>query len=132
MLRDSPVDANDEFSNGPVAVGVSDKDRSGRTGFRTSGGARAFHDDDDDGEYRISEKERLKKLETHLDFEIFKTRERVHQEERIEREKTERENVELKRLLNRMMTKNRLMDQIPGQSLLLIRVKQILIESEQQ
>ena len=58
-LRDSPVNANDEFSNGPVAVGVSDKDRGRRTGFRKSGGARAIHDDDD-GEYIISEKERLK------------------------------------------------------------------------
>ena len=32
--------------------------------------------------------------------------------------------------LNRMMTMNRLMDQIPGLSLLFICVKQIMIESE--
>ena len=46
-LRDSPVNAYDELSDGPVAVGVSDKDRGRRTRFCKSGGATATHDDKD-------------------------------------------------------------------------------------
>ena len=85
-LMNSPVNASDELSDAHVAVGVLDKDRGRRTRLHKSGGATATHDD----EYRISENERLKELNIHIDFEIFKTREQAN----MEREIIKRENIE--------------------------------------
>ena len=75
-LRNSPVNAYDEPGDAHVAAGVSEKDRGRRSKLRKSGGATATHDD----QYRISEKERIKQLNEHVDFEIFKTRERANME----------------------------------------------------
>ena len=100
-LRNSPVNAYDEPRHAHVSVGVSDKDRGRQSKLRKSGGATATHDD----QYRISEKERLKQLNEHIDFEIFKTKERDNMErEIIKRENIERENDDLKKLLIRLKT----------------------------
>ena len=100
-IRNLPVNTYDEPGDAHVASGVSDKDRGRRSKLRKSGGATATHDD----QFRISEKERLKQLNEHIHFEIFKTKERENMErEIIKRENIEWENADLKKLLIRLKT----------------------------